>query len=593
MGRSPILSALASVLLVIAACGPAATATPVPATPTTVPATSTPVPATATPLPAGVTPQSTLAPTPQPTAAPTRPPESKPKYGGTLRIVRRAEDPAWDFMRYTGGGGNLRPMAHMVFSMLASRVGAPPKTCERGPNPELAESWRWLDTNTLEVKIRQGVRFHDKAPVNGREVTAEDVAYSYRRGFFTYPVRGVKVVADQVKDVVATDRYTVQIQTKTPVGLLPETLSWNYSLLTLARESGGPNESWEDPATSWIGSGPFMFKQHLPGLKTVLVRHPQYWEKGYPYVDTVEHLVMPDRSTNQAALRAGRVDVWDWDVTLLDVDTLQKSSPQLKIQECPEPVGRAPGWVYFKWDEPLWQDIRVRRAAMLAVDRQPIIDTALLGRGASMSPYPPVLAVLTKKEDLSPQAQKYLTHDPAEARRLLQQAGYMGTRVPEIRLVATTRYGLVSPYAQGVEVLQRQWTDVGFKVTVDWQESARYMAGFITGVWPPGFNTGIGLWSAFDSFSLTKFHCQASKADNKAGVCDLEYDALVDQWLATTDPQKNWELAVAIQSMIVERAYGVPGAVGFEFAVSQPWVKDFVYIQYQYPRPFTYVWLDR
>ncbi len=587
MTGKQILATLGAVVLVLTACGPAATATPVPptATPRVAPT------ATATPLVGGGL--ATATPIPQATATPTKPSVAQPKYGGTLRIVRNEEDPSWDFMKYTGGGGNLRPVAHMVFNMLASRASAKPRPCETALSPELAESWKWVNDTTFQVNMRQGVKFQNKSPVNGREVTAEDVAYSYNRGFFTYPVRNIKIVADQVGKVVALDRYTISFQTKTPLAILPDTMATFYSLVVLAKESGGPKETWEDPDTSWIGSGPFVFQQYLPGLKKVLVRNPDYFEKGFPYLDRVEHVVIPDKSTVQAALRGGRVDLWDWNTDQISVDALAKSSPQIQVQKCPATSGTAPGWVYFKADDLTWKDIRVRRAAMMAVDTQSIIDKALLGQGVGMAPWPPVLPTFTKKGDLTTEAQKYLTYNPQESRRLLADAGYSASNPPSINFVATTRYGLVGPFATSIEMLQKMFDDVGFKVKVDWQDSGRYMAGFITGQWTPGYNPGAGLWDASTSAVLTKFSCKAGASDNKAGVCDPEYDNLVSQWLASVDAQKQQQLARAVQSRIIEQAYGIPGAVGFEFALTQPWVKNFTYVQWYYPRPIAYTWLDR
>src|SRR5215467_13340773 len=168
---------------------------------------------------------------------------------------------------------------------------------------------------------------------------------------------------------------------------------------------------------SAIGTGPFLLECYEPNVKTVFKRNPDYFLKDQPYVDGVEWLVLEDPSTGLAMYRAGQIDcgpaAW-WSVRQQDLDTLKQSHPRLMYQDFLSNVTSSV--LYLRTDQPPFNDVRVRRALSMALDRQGIIEAVYL-RG---EPTPAIARGATAWSlpiDQLGEGAKYYQHDPKEARR--------------------------------------------------------------------------------------------------------------------------------------------------------------------------------
>ena len=107
----------------------------------------------------------------------------KPKYGGTLYMAVRA-DPRGGFEAHTPGGRReARQAIGAVYERVAAWDSLPGDACSQVLVPWGAESWAYTDPTTIDIKLRQGVKFHDRPPVNGRELVADDVVFSFKRMF--------------------------------------------------------------------------------------------------------------------------------------------------------------------------------------------------------------------------------------------------------------------------------------------------------------------------------------------------------------------------------------------------------------------------
>src|SRR5262249_9088464 len=227
-----------------------------------------------------------------------------PKRGGILR-VRGYDPPHFDHHL------TLNFKANTTLSLVYSRLmrhrlgpGVQPGTFI--VEPDLAERWEAPDDTTYVFHLRKGVKWHNKPPVNGRELVAEDVKFTYDR-FLTEKGNPVRFLLDPVDRVEVVDRYTVKFVLKEPFVWLIETLALAGAMWIIAPEVVQQFGDLKKPESA-IGTGPFLLERYEPNVKTVFTRNPDYFRPGQPYVDGVEWFVLDDESTGLAMYRTGQLD---------------------------------------------------------------------------------------------------------------------------------------------------------------------------------------------------------------------------------------------------------------------------------------------
>ncbi|MFC1966553.1 ABC transporter substrate-binding protein, partial [Chloroflexota bacterium] len=309
--------------------------------------------------------------------------------------------------------------------------GYMPMKYEKG---QLAESWELPDLLTCILHLRKGVYWHDKPPVNGREFVADDVVWNINR--YNESPFVDKLFLKRIKSVTALDKYTVEIKLEPPetlgvwVNILDAT-----SLLFVAPESVGESGEIEDKKNI-IGTGAFIFEDYVPKSSISLKKNPNYWgyderypENKLPYVDAVKVLIISDKSTLLSALRTGKIDWMDL-IKWKDAVTLQQTSPQLLSRK---ELLNNPNVFKPRWDLEPFNDLRVRQALSMALDREKIAETFYGGwadpkvspltamHGEAYTPYnelpdKPMWTELSVKEVVS--------YNPKRAKELLAEAGY-------------------------------------------------------------------------------------------------------------------------------------------------------------------------
>jgi len=273
--------------------------------------------------------------------------------------------------------------------------------------PCLAESWREsADGLVYEFKLREGLRFH-----NGDPFTAEDVKFSFHR------YRGVsaRLLHERVKDVQVVDPHRVRFVLHTP---WPDFLAFYATPATGAAwivpkkylEQVGEEGFKRQP----VGLGPYRFVRMTPGIELVLEADEQYWRKK----PTIKRLVIkgvPDRTTRLAMLKTGEVDIA---FLMIGVEAATvKADARLRLAHVVPP---AAWWVEFpeQWKKSSpWADRRVRLAANLAMDRQGLNEAERLGLSRLTG------SIIPSGMDFALRIEPY-PHDPAQAKRLLADAGY-------------------------------------------------------------------------------------------------------------------------------------------------------------------------
>src|SRR5499425_1997955 len=342
-----------------------------------------------------------------------------PRRGGILRV--RGWDPPHFDPHLT-----IAPFTHWVLSFVYSRlvrhkVGADVQPGTFIVEPDLAERWETPDDTTYVFHLRHGVHWHNKPPVNGRELVAEDVKFTFQR-FLTEPGNPERQLLEAVDRVEVVDRYTVKFLLNEPFVWLLDILASAICMWIIAPEVV---ETYGDlkKVESAIGTGPFLLERYEPNVKIVFRRNPDYFRPGLPYVDGVEWLVLDDESTGLAMYRTGQLDAGpggNWTVRQEDLEALKKSHPHLRYQDM---LAINSTTIWMRTDQPPFNDVRVRRAISQAIDRQALIEAVYL-RGEPTAAVPRGLQEWSLPVDQLGAGAKYYQYDPHEAKRFLAEAGF-------------------------------------------------------------------------------------------------------------------------------------------------------------------------
>src|SRR5499433_2535159 len=278
---------------------------------------------------------------------------------------------------------------------------------------DLAESWEAQPGHRVwTFKIRQGVKWQNVPPLNGRELVAADIKYCYEQ----YAKEGVQSFTFQeIEGIGAPDKYAVRIHLKPPNTMFPQNLAEPVSII-FAREVLAEDG---DLKKRLIGTGPYMIKENTRKVRVVLVRNPDYFEPGRPYVDEYHILSTPDAATRLAAFRSGQSDI-HFVASLNDAAAIKKTNPAAVIQEY-KTVQTVFGLALAQ-DKPPYNDVRVRRAISMAIDRQKQVDTIYGGHGILGWGIP--YFYFQDKMPTAAQLGPYWQYKPTEAKRLLTEAGH-------------------------------------------------------------------------------------------------------------------------------------------------------------------------
>jgi peptide/nickel transport system substrate-binding protein len=385
-----------------------------------------------------------------------------PRYGGELIFPVPSEPPSYDGHREETFG-LIHPIAPFYNTLLRVDPTDPGGT---KPYPSIAESWTVSsDGKTYTFKIRSGVKFHD-----GSTLSSKDVKASYDKIIF--PPEGVgssrKGQYAVVASVEAPDASTVVFHLKHPSGSFIASLlspyNFIYSAAILAKDM-----HWYEHHI--MGTGPFVFVEHVKGSHVLGKKNPDYWDKGKPYLDGFRAIFIRSSSAQVAAVRSERAQIQFRGFTPADRDVLKAAlGDKITVQESP--------WdcilmVSINHDKKPFDDKRVRRALTLALDRhqasQSLSKIAIVKAVAGVQV--PGTPFATPPEELDKLAGYWTDIDKsrAEARRLLKDAG-----VPDGFAFTFKNRGIPMPYEPLGVWLIDQWRQIGLNVKQEVIEPAAY-----------------------------------------------------------------------------------------------------------------------
>ena len=511
-----------------------------------------------------------------------------PKRGGTLSL--RLWDPPHFDPHLT-----ISYKTHIVYSFTHSRLlkhKAGP-TVAPGTFPiegDLAESWTQPNETTFVFKLRKGVRWQNRPPVNGRELTAEDVVYSVDR-FRTVTGNANAYMLLSVDKVEAPDKYTVKFTLKEPYVWFLDMLANSHAVAIIPKECVEKFGDLKKPE-SVVGSGPWMLENYRPNVGYTFVRNPNYFVTGQPYIDRIEVAVDEDNASRMAAFIAGKYDLgWEYQGVIARTDwlqmkdTLKQRRPHLQTVEYPNAVMQH---ISMRTDKAPFSDVRVRRAMSMAINRQGIIDAVYEGVGVLNPPVPAALKDWSVPMDQLGEGAQYYKFDPARAKKLLAEAGYPNGFSASIDW-ATYGSPIVVDTAQ---LVVKYLKDVGIDAKLNQKEYGAYISTTFYGKFDSmGFGPQTGFQEP-DNFLFGQYY--PGELKNQSHINDpVVADMLVRQ-RRTSDIAKRREVIHEIQRHLVKQQYYVQLASAIQIAVWEGALKNYgPNVSYDYGGRLQAAWLDR
>ena len=464
------------------------------------------------------------------------PPSTKPpKRGGSIARASAWDPPVID-PRHTQSVGTYQ-FAGLVHNRMLrygfnDEANGPGDLTLRG---DLAESWQASpDSRVWTFKIRKGVKWQNVAPLNGRELTSADVKYCYE----AYAKEGVQAFTFQeIEGMETPDKNTLRIHLKTPNTLFAQNLAEPIAVIfskEVLEEDG-------DLKKRMIGTGPFIMKEHTRKVRVVLQRNPDYWDSGRPYVDQYTILSTPDSSTRLAAFRTGQSDIL-WVASLSEAEIVKKTNPAAQVQAFHNTL--APFGVALAQDRPPFNDVRVRRAISMAIDRQKMVDTVFEGHGIIGwgVPWIYVQDKMPTAKDLGP----YWQYKPAEAKKLLAEAGH--GKGFETTLFYYEYFPQMTSQVQLVQSDLKKNLNIDVKISK--MDYTTYYGRYVEGKWD-GMSWGFQSGHAVGLDERTYHYMYSKSTKNFFRVNDPVIDELTTKLRQTADKTEQR----VITKKIVDREY--------------------------------------
>lgn len=482
------------------------------------------------------------------------------KSDDTLRIGWGGDGAMINADNYLGGTRTGIWFTKMVWDTLIER-----DTMTGEYKGELATEWKWVDDKILELKLREGVKFH-----NGEAFDADDVVFTYNTMAAKDSGARFRAIVDWIDTVEKVDAFTVRIHAKTPFPQALEFLSGPMPIY--------PNEYYakvgsQGMSNAPVGTGPYKAVEMKPGEQYTLVRNDDYnWgsPKSKAKIANVIIRELPDAQTQVAELMSGGIDVTadmspDLVTKLGSVpDIAAKMSETLRIFVIGLDAAK-------RTNNAAVNDVRVRQALNYAIDRDAIVKNLMAGAARTLStPCHPLQFGCSEEA-----AVKY-PYDPEKAKALLAEAGF-GDGL-ELTLYAEAP-------AKEAEAIMGYLAAVGVKVNLNRVPYEAYRDAQMSGK-APAFLFNWGSYSLADAAASISFFF-------KGGDDDFSQDKDVIEWLKTgdsvTDPAKRKEAYSSAIKRITEQAYWIPlfsGVRGYAWDANL----DFTPYADEIPRFYEYSW---
>lgn len=376
-----------------------------------------------------------------------------PKKGGTMTIGTWSEvnglsppQARWDSTGYLYGNA--------LFDTLV-QIGA-----DGLPHPYLAQSVTPnADHTAFTIGLRPGVTFHSGAPCDASAVanSLEAIVHGYITGQSVKPITSIKTQG--------TDTVIVNVDEPWPA--FPSYLAGQLGYICSPKMLASTNQG----ATTPDGTGPYSLVDWVPNSHLTAARNPNYWQKGYPYLDQITFKPIIDNQARESALKAGSVQAFHCQYPVTIKDFFGDKSYQVILGKLPPRAEPDVDFIMLNVAKPPLDDLEVRQALAMAINKTDLLDTY----GAKITvpvsgPFQPGSIWYTPTS--------YPSYNPTAAKRLIDKyKATHGNQPPTINLTT-----IVGPaYATVVEIVQANWQKIGVNCQVGQVEFAQFLTNTVIG----------------------------------------------------------------------------------------------------------------
>jgi ABC-type transport system substrate-binding protein len=490
-----------------------------------------------------------------------------PQPGGTLRIALPGDPAFYDAHQGPAMGAQAFWTSNNIYNSLLATTPPP----ELKIVPDLAKSWDVLDEGrTYVFHLHEGVTFHD-----GTDFDAQAAKWNIDRILDPEVKSWIRPYYEDVEQVEAVDKYTLRIRLKEPSGALPIALGGYYQGILMASP-----KAFETYGKDWlyhpVGTGPFTFKEWIPGKHVILEKNPQYFKQGLPYLDTLEYRIMKDPLTASTALRAGEIDFFAR-VPMQQVPLLERS-PGLHVVTGLE---MAPTIGFLNMRVKPFDDVRARRAVGgYGIDRAEIAKVAFQGRAK------PLVSVLAPGVQDAINLNEMYPYRPDEAKRLLNELGFDAKNPLRFTILISNQDMTMSDVAT---LLKNQLAKIGVEAKITLVDEVTRVDRVLV---KHDFEMVVTSWATLRDINQRSVSFFKGRQSDYMGIDDPTLEAMVLQWRRTMEPEGRQQLSAEMQRRIADQLEWVNVTTYPFFQAYRSSVKDYPYYE-QALVLFEKVWLDK
>jgi len=467
-----------------------------------------------------------------------------PKSGGTLNIMQREDLPQGFAIHETSTISSTWPSMPCFNNLVLFDPGKKVESMDTIIG-ELAEKWSWQDNyRNLVFFLRKNVKWHD-----GQPFTSKDVKHTFDMLREAPDAQGKLRINPRkdwytnVQNVEAPDPHTAVFHLKKPQPSLLLMLASGYSPVYAAHV---PPASYR---TGCVGTGPFKLKEWRKGEFVELVKNPDYFVKGRPYLDGLKYVIITERGTRTAALQAGKLDASSpGDITKTTAEQLKKAVPQLVVTPYSQNVNDN---IIMNVKKPPFDNVKVRLAVSHAIDRRALVQAVHQGGaviGGAMAPRPHGVWGLLEKDLLALPGYGKPAEEKDKARKILTELGITPQKPLKVEMVTRA----IAIYVDMASFVINELKQVGIEATLKQVETAQWHPLATRGEYQIGANlTGIGPDDPDANF-FENYVCGSPR--NYSQYCSEQVNQMIEQQSQELDPKKRLAQVAAIQKKVEDDA---------------------------------------
>jgi len=414
-------------------------------------------------------------------------------------------------------------------------------TFDLKPQPGLAKSWEIApDGMGITFHLQEGVKWHD-----GRPFTADDVVFSLGEMLPKVHARARVILGTHAKSVEKIDDLTARLNLKAPFPAMILMFEPGFAPMMPKHIYAGTDYMTNPANQQPIGTGPFMFKEWQRGSFIRLVKNPQYWKPGMPYLDELIFNVIPDSSSRAVAFQNKRIDVlYGGDVDNVDIKRLKGLDGvayTTKGWEMFSPLT----YLIFNMRKPPFDNVKVRQAVMYALNREAIVKNIFFGLGKVASG-----AWVPTELYYDPNLPVY-HYDLKKAKELIKESGVK----PGDHVIRQLSFPYGSTWNRLDEYTRQTLEQLGFKVNLESTDGGGWASR--TGNWDFDITTTYAYQYGDPALGIERLYVarnivKGSPFANVQGYNNPELDKVWSEASASTDPVRRQQLYSQIQKKLIE-----------------------------------------